>query len=51
MKLRVIAVTVGNEIKKIPNDTLHLFVFFSKGDLHLVLKYGRCRINLYDILA
>ena len=25
MKLRIIAVPVGNEIKKFPNDTWHLF--------------------------
>ena len=27
MKLRIIDVPVGNEIKKIPNDTLHLLFF------------------------
>ena len=28
MKLRIIAVPVGNDIKKNPNDTLAIFFFF-----------------------
>ena len=36
MKLRIIAVQAGNEIKKFPNDTRHFFS--SKGILQTVVK-------------
>ena len=41
MKLRVIAVPVGNVIKKIPNDTWHLFFLLgSKTICRLTFEQG-----------
>ena len=39
MKLRIIAVPVGNEIKKFPNDTCHFFFSTRVAILQTVVNY------------
>ena len=39
MKLRIIAVPVGNEIKKFPNDTWHFFFSTRVAILQTVVNY------------